>query len=399
MKQQPRIAICAQRLTGLSGKNTLVEHYTRHFVHKLGWQVDILSQRVDVARFSSTGAALHQTSRWWPGRSLRRRDFERHVLKHTRQGYDLVCGHGECSRQDILHWHNCDALALTAIPGLSALSGARFRAEKANRILALGHYRTIVANSHFMHQELVERHDIAPQRIRIIYPGYDASRFHPAAKTSPCRLRQRLGIASTDVVLGLVTSGDLHKRGADLLIAAVAGLPASTRERVATLVIGKDRRLSRFRRMAAEAGLSDRFHFLSPKAAVEEYYRAMDIIVHPARLEEFGMCVLEAMACGLPVIASRMVCAMELQADDSADWILPRLNILAIQKRLMLLINNPGARLAAKQASLMACRGRSWEHSASQVAALYQSTLQLKTRSDGRLKGPTSALRQGIATY
>src|SRR5262249_15135653 len=84
------------------------------------------------------------------------------------------------------------------------------------------------------------------------------------------------------------------------LLAAVAsckGLPLHL------LVVGQDEQKA-FRAQAAAAGLSDGVEFCTPVADVRSIYAAADILVAPSLEDSFNLPVLEAMACGLPVIVS-----------------------------------------------------------------------------------------------
>ncbi|MEI4600218.1 glycosyltransferase, partial [Klebsiella pneumoniae] len=68
------------------------------------------------------------------------------------------------------------------------------------------------------------------------------------------------------------------------------------------LVVGKETRPGPYLRLAAELRIADKVAFRSPEPEVERLYHALDAYVHAARWEEFGMTVLEALACGVPVV-------------------------------------------------------------------------------------------------
>jgi UDP-glucose:(heptosyl)LPS alpha-1,3-glucosyltransferase len=122
-------------------------------------------------------------------------------------------------------------------------------------------------------------------------------------------------------VLLLVGSG-FERKGLEYAVRALARLPASVRLEVA----GKGNPVP-YLRLAARLGVADRLRFLGSANRMEEVYANADILVHPAIYEPFSNACLEAMACGLPVVSSRVNGASEIiqpgcngnVVDDPAD--------------------------------------------------------------------------------
>ena len=150
----------------------------------------------------------------------------------------------------------------------------------------------------------------------MIHPGFSQSRFRPQDWPLGAPLRRELGMAEGEILLGLVTSGDFVKRGVALFLKAVGGLREELRSKLHVLIVGREKDLEPYRRLAGEAGLGERARFLAPRPEVERIYHALDLMVHPALFEEFGQSVQEAMACGVPVVTSARVGAAELLAPD-----------------------------------------------------------------------------------
>lgn len=118
-------------------------------------------------------------------------------------------------------------------------------------------------------------------------------------------MRERFGIKGSKVILFL---GRLHyKKGLDILAAAFRKV-ASTREDVSLLVVGPDDGAQgEFESEIAEASLSDRVHVVGPLFGAEKYaaLQLADVFCLPSRQEGFSIAILEAIACGLPVVISR----------------------------------------------------------------------------------------------
>jgi glycosyltransferase involved in cell wall biosynthesis len=134
--------------------------------------------------------------------------------------------------------------------------------------------------------------------------GVDAEVFSPGPDRSG--LRQRLGIAPEAIVAAFVATLDLahHFKRLEIAIEALARLGD---ERVELVVAGGGELLEGFRSRAADAGVGDRVHFLGavPHAELPDVLRAADLFLLTTEPpESFGIVLIEAMACGLPAIAT-----------------------------------------------------------------------------------------------
>jgi glycosyltransferase involved in cell wall biosynthesis len=125
-----------------------------------------------------------------------------------------------------------------------------------------------------------------------------------------------------------------------------------------------------FDRVAA-LGLHEVVHFpgFVPDAELPDWYRAAEGFVYPSRFEGFGLPVLEAMACGTPVVCSaapgvREVAgraALQVPPDDVDGW----------AAALTLLAEQPALRVALRQAGLEHARCFTWRATAEQTLAVY----------------------------
>lgn len=100
----------------------------------------------------------------------------------------------------------------------------------------------------------------------------------------------------------------VREKGIDMLIRAFARLPSSAR----LIIAGEGAELGALRALAKQLGVTERVEFRPPlpSTRMPEFYRALDAFVLPSRTlpnwkEQFGRVLIEAMACGVPVIASR----------------------------------------------------------------------------------------------
>ena len=173
----------------------------------------------------------------------------------------------------------------------------------------------IIAICEQVKREFLQIYDIAEDQVVVIHNGVDAVRFNPQRRANEGKnLRNALGIPADDKVVLFVGTGFRRKGlGRILGLWERQELPG-----VRLLVVGNDSRLARYRRRWRQNGS---VIFAGPQKQVENYYACADLLVLPAVQEAFGNVVLEAMASGLPVVASAEVGAMNDMVGPLAEGI------------------------------------------------------------------------------
>ena len=159
--------------------------------------------------------------------------------------------------------------------------------------------RAVICISQLVRQDILRHFNTDPKKLHVIINGVDTDRFHPRLKAQRHAVRQHLGIAPEALTLLFVGSGFARKGLAILLHAlATAHIPAQL------IVVGRDKHTRRYQALAHRLGLATRVHFLGAHPDVTPYYGAADALTLPTLYEPFGNVYLEAMASGLPVLAS-----------------------------------------------------------------------------------------------
>lgn len=139
---------------------------------------------------------------------------------------------------------------------------------------------------------------VAERRITVLRNGVDLKLFHPPADRSA--LRAKLGLHGTT----LLSVGYLiARKGHELVIKALKQLPEAT-----LLIAGEGPERERLGVVARQAGVAERVQFLGRLGYLQlaEYYGAADVLVLASSREGWANVLLESMACGTPVVATRI---------------------------------------------------------------------------------------------
>jgi len=369
-----RVAIVCREASGFGGTTTtIVEHARR--LSALGCGVDVYGWKLDRERLREAGAAPMKVHGFSFGGTLKRKLFAWAADRATARGYDVVHGHGDNYRQDVLSLHNCVHAAHEAVLG-TPVDDSRGVAFIHAKQLRERRFKKLIANSRLMRADVIERFGVPEKMIEVIYPGHDPRRFKAADKD---RLRERtrreLGFAPDELVFGLITSGDFVKRGVNDFVAAL-GLVARAKIKLKALVMGKEAKLGPYLREAGQEGLQGALTFQPAAADVERFYHALDVYVHPARFEEFGQSLQEALACVLPVVTTARVGAAELLSGEAREGIVERVGPAALAETLARFATDEGlrARLTRLAPSLVA--GNTWDANFTATLKAYSAVIE-----------------------
>ncbi|MGY1617308.1 glycosyltransferase family 4 protein [Geodermatophilus sp. SYSU D00691] len=152
--------------------------------------------------------------------------------------------------------------------------------------------RAVVTTSAWTRDRLLGRYRLPPDRVHVARPGADVG--EPAPGTD-------------DGGRLLCVAALARHKGQDLLVEALGGIPdASWRCTLAGSLDREPAFVDQLRRSAAARGCAERIRFAGPLVGADltREYRRSDLLVLPSRLEAYGMVVTEALAGGLPVVAT-----------------------------------------------------------------------------------------------
>jgi D-inositol-3-phosphate glycosyltransferase len=219
-------------------------------------------------------------------------------------------------------------------------------------------------------------------RVSVIPCGVDIDEFRPR---DPVAAKAALGL-DLDVPVLLFVGRIEPLKGIDVLIRAASQLEG----RFQLLVVGGDAKDSRrkrdLRRLAAEIGVAGKIVFADavPHEDLSSVYNAADICVVPSYYESFGLVALEAMACGVPVVASRVGGLKETVQDGRTGYLVPWRCPEPFAERLDLLLTNEPLRRNLGLEAREAVKPYRWSEIAAQVEGVYH---ELVSEYRGELVG------------
>lgn len=219
-------------------------------------------------------------------------------------------------------------------------------------------------------------------KIEIIPPGVDLSHFYHIPEDEA---KEFVGIRLCDRMLLFVGRIEPLK-GIDSLIKALA-IMCNDGVDVCLAVIGGDadtslavetEEMARLKTMREQVGMVDLVTFMGKRSqdTLPYYYSAAEAVVVPSHYESFGMVALEAMACGIPVVASQIGGLVFLVQDGVTGFTVPVDEPQAMAERLTELINNPELRLDMGANAAAFARDYSWEKIAEKIVELYQDVIE-----------------------
>jgi len=136
--------------------------------------------------------------------------------------------------------------------------------------------------------------------VTVIPNGVDPAHFSPLTVGSLREAARAQRQLSPGQIVLLLIGNDWRNKGLTTLLVAMANCKDLA---LRLLVLGQDEQAT-FRAQAATAGVRERVEFCPPVTDLRQLYAAADILVAPSLEDAFNLPVLEAMACGLPVIVS-----------------------------------------------------------------------------------------------
>jgi len=349
----------------------LAERFVEHH------QVHILTSRYES---HIEGAIVHEDPILWSPISLQ---VASNALKNIsaikrlrKSGIDVINSQGaDALNSDVVTMHSCQKAAVKIIGGEKGLSYTILKSlePRSNIVLViekhvLNHSKKIIAVSNSVKKDLVREYRIPEGKIEVIHNGVNLEEFNPDNKKKyRTALRKQHGFDENDTVL-MFSGREFKRKGLRYVIEALPEL----RKNVKLLVVGGADK-SEYEALSNRLGVKDRVMFVGHRNNISEYYSASDAFILPTAYEPFGLVITEAMASGLPVVATRTSGAAELITDGTDGMLLESpYDAREVAEKVRYVLDN-------NLADGMGSRARktvekySWNSAAEKTLAVYES--------------------------
>ena len=299
----------------------------------------------------------------------RQRNNVRYAAIHSHYWLSGWAGSRLAAAMRALHVVTFHTLSRIKLQSRSGEQEPAVRQDTEERIIAEAD--CVVAFSPHERDAMVRLYGADRNRVSLIPCGVDLSRFRPIGRTAA---RQQLGLNGHKVMLYVGRIEPL--KGADLLLHAAASLEAE--EGVQVLVVGSDAEgsgeMERLHQLSDDLQLGDTVEFVGrvPQERLALYYSAADVCVVPSFYESFGLAALESMACGTPVVASRVgglsTIVQHGRTGYLKSWRCPE----AFAQSLEMIMANEDLRDSMGRAARNRAETLSWDQVAGRLLALYE---------------------------
>jgi len=241
--------------------------------------------------------------------------------------------------------------------------------------------RGIIAISDWEKEFLVERFHLAPEKVVVSYPGVTEG-FHAPDADSAALLRKRLGLEPPYIlsVTRLAGYGNLAKAYVSLVKGGAVTMPL-----VVPGEVWDAQYIGRVKKLLADEGCADRVKFIGyvPHQDMPLLFGNATCFVFPSLLEACGTVLIEALACGTPILCCRRrpmsdICgdaAMLFDGEDSRD----------IAARILEVLSDPSLRETLSARGVKRATRFSWQEGAEKVYQLFQQLAPPASRHEAKV--------------
>lgn len=371
-----KIALIRQRYNPHGG----AERFVSRALAALNLQQDVEMHLIARQWEAIAGIEFHRCNPWHLGRVSRDLGFAIAACRSAKTiGADLIQSHERLSCCDIYRagdgvhreWLKQRGRVLSlwqrwlmhSNPYHLYIQWAERRMFESRRLKA------VICNSQMVKNEILRNFRIDADKIHVIRNGIDTQSFHPDLRQQRAQLRQKWQLPEQAPVFVFVGSG-FERKGLHATLTAFANIDQNAH----LLVVGHDKQQQRYRDYAQRLGIDQRVTFTGSQTDVKPFYAMADAFILPTLYDPFPNAVLEAMACGLPVITSYQSGAAEILREGENGLICDALAHQSLSAALQKLSNIDLAEALGKNARIQAEK-LDWALIGNELIALYDSLI------------------------
>jgi len=383
------------------GQNIYVAHTARHLA-ELGYAVDVFTRRdsdklPDIVEWSPSIRVIHVTA--GPPRFVRKEsllplmsEFARQVVEAAREanerGEPYALCHAHFFMSGLVARRLKQELGVRFVVTFHALGRVRLIRQPHDEFppercvleqMVIDAADAIIAECPQDEADLRRLYRTPSSRLRMIPCGFDPDEFTPVDRRE-ARARLRLP-QHRPIVLQLGRM--VPRKGVETVVRSLGIVERHYDIRPLLVIVGGESfepdpvltpEIGRLQRIAAEEGVGDDVLFVGQRSRSElrYFYCAADVFVTMPWYEPFGITPVEAMACGVPVIGSRVGGVQYSVEDGRTGFLVEPRNAEALARRLAHVFSNPSIpSLLGKRGRKRACERFTWQRVSSLLADVY----------------------------
>jgi glycosyltransferase involved in cell wall biosynthesis len=261
------------------------------------------------------------------------------------------------NRVDVVHAHEFTAntygalvARLAGVPVIATVHGKSYYLDQLKRRLAYraaSRMATMVAVSEDLKRFLVSNLNMPPARVRVVYNGVpDFDSLHSSEVE---RLRKEIDVPCNHKIVGVFGSFYTVK-GHTYLLQAIPDIVKRV-GRVTFLFAGRGELEPEIKRQASELGIQEHVRFLGFRNDIPRLLSLLDLFVLPSLSEGLSIAILEAMAAGIPVVATEVGGNPELILNGETGYLVPPMNPSALSIQVAAVLEDDRLRVRLGQAS------------------------------------------------
>ena len=302
---------------------------------------------------------------------LARIAYEQGLLRRHLDGFDLFHAPGYVAPSRlpvpmVVTIYDLIALRHPKLARRSNVAHYRLRLPRAARAA-----RLIIVPSDAVARDVSDHLRIPHSRLRVVPLGID-DRYQPPSGGAVAALEQRLGI---DQPFILFVGNIEPKKNLATLLRAFATLRRQGRPHQLVLAGKYGWKSRKLYRLPAELGIHDAVRFLGyvPEGDLPALYGASDLFAFPSLVEGFGLPPLEAMACGVPVVASDAAALVETAGDAALR--VPARDVAALADAMGRVLDEPALREKLVEEGRRRAARFTWARTAELTRAVYREAV------------------------
>jgi len=233
--------------------------------------------------------------------------------------------------------------------------------------------KIIIVSSHSTKNDLMEKYNVDEKKIRVLYPAADEC-FSVANDEKDLLNVRRKYNAESGYILHISSSDPRDNTSA--VIRAYQKVQSKLTTSKKLIICGNVKpEESGLKKLITELGLENNIIFTGhlPEKELVALYRAADVYIDPSFYEGFGFQVVEAMACGVPIITSGVTSLFEIVSD--AGILVNPNDIDSLSSALIRVLMDSGLQNSMRQKSLERSKSFSWDIIARQILTIYDELL------------------------